>query len=79
MTTSKKSSSKQGTVHVIVFSNFEGWLQNFRPAVLWFEACSKARPKTFGAGYSVANSALQAMLARIGFTVSLAYAIPDSA
>jgi hypothetical protein len=43
MTTSKKS-SKLGTVQVIVFSNFEGWLQNVRPAALWFEACSKAHP-----------------------------------
>jgi hypothetical protein len=41
---STKPSSRTGTVHVVVFSNFEGWLHNPGPAVQWFEACSKAHP-----------------------------------
>jgi hypothetical protein len=40
----KPASTKPGIVDVVVFSNFEGWLQNPGPAVRWFESCSQAHP-----------------------------------
>ena len=33
-----------GIVHVIVFSNFEGFSRDPAPVVRWFEACAKAHP-----------------------------------
>jgi hypothetical protein len=36
--------SKPGVVHVVVFSNFEGNLQDAQPALRWFDACTAAHP-----------------------------------
>ncbi|MSS73100.1 MAG: hypothetical protein EXS64_16655 [Candidatus Latescibacteria bacterium] len=33
-----------GVVHVIVFSNFEGFSKDPAPIIRWFDACSKAHP-----------------------------------
>ena len=33
-----------GVVHLIVFSNFEGFNQDPEPSIRWFEACSQAHP-----------------------------------
>ena len=33
-----------GIVHLIVFSNFEGFNQDPGPSIRWFEACSQAHP-----------------------------------
>lgn len=33
-----------GTVHIVVFSNFEGFARQPAPILRWFEACAKAHP-----------------------------------
>jgi hypothetical protein len=39
------ASSRRGIVHVLLFSNFEGWSQDPEPTVSWFEDCSLAHPQ----------------------------------
>lgn len=39
---SRANDARRGIVHVIVFSNFEGWPVDPEPAVKWFEDCSRA-------------------------------------
>lgn len=38
------TSTKPGAIHVVVFSNFEGWSRDADKAIQWFDACTAAYP-----------------------------------